>query len=119
MSIDASRYSQPAAAARRPSVKMRSVTDNFKNFLQTQLDRLSLTALYHVCLCSTSRKNCQLAVRFSIIKNVITRRHHNDFVFFLFNIDSDKKTLILCVTEDVGECVVRNIVDVIGLPVTR
>jgi len=49
MSIDASRYSQPAAAERRPSVKMRSVTDNFKNFL-TDTARSSVTYRFVACM---------------------------------------------------------------------
>ena len=65
--------------------------DNFFNFLQTQLDRHRFVISYVTMI----------------------------FCLFLFTIDSNKKTLVLCVTEDVGECVVRNIVDVIGVPVTR
>ena len=41
------------------------------------------------------------------------------FVFFLFYIDSTKKTLIICVTEDVGSYVASTIGEVAGVPVAR
>ena len=37
----------------------------------------------------------------------------------LFYIDSTKKTLIICVTEDVGSYVASTIGDVAGVPVAR
>ena len=44
----------------------------------------------------------------------------SDFFFVcLFYIDSTKKTLVVCVTEDVGEYVGRTIEEIAGVPVTR
>jgi len=49
---------------------------------------------------------------------MIVHRPRNDFLF-VFDIDPERKTLILCMTDDVCECVAKNVSDVIGVPVTR
>jgi len=49
---------------------------------------------------------------------MIAHRPPNDF-FLVFDIDPGRKTLILCITDDICKCVAKNVSDVIGVPVNK
>ena len=39
--------------------------------------------------------------------------------FFVFDIDPGKKTLVMCLSDDICDTVGKNLSDIVGVPVTR